>query len=191
MSTALLVIDMQNGFCDAEGTMPRAGFGLPRIDEVIAETAALLGAARTAGLPVVYTRHGYRADMLDRPARLRVPAELRPLVRGSWDTAIVDRLAPGPEDRIVDKNRYDAFLYTDLVLVLRAIGATRLLVSGVVTNACVESTVRSAEQRDFEVLVAADCTCAPEPMHEASLVSMAYAFATVGPWRRLLADLTP
>jgi nicotinamidase-related amidase len=74
-------------------------------------------------------------------------------------------------------------LYTDLDLVLRTLGVGRLLVCGVATNVCVESTVRSAEQRDFEVTVASDCTSGPAEYHHAALASMAYIAAEVVPWR--------
>jgi ureidoacrylate peracid hydrolase len=107
------------------------------------------------------------------------------LLRGSWDAEVNDELTPLPGERVIDKNRYDAFLYTDLELVLRALGVTRLIVAGVVTFACVETTVRSANQRDFDVSVAADCTAAPEPFHSNSLAAMNAAFATVRPWREL------
>ncbi|MEV0400382.1 isochorismatase family cysteine hydrolase [Actinoallomurus sp. NPDC050550] len=190
MVTAALVIDMQNGFCRADGSLPRAGFGLPRIDTVIRNNAAMIDAVRAAGMPVVFTRHVFRPDLVDVPARMMaaLPPGTTPLVRGSRDAEIVTELAPLPGDRVIMKNRYDAFLYTDLELVLRLMGVRRLLVSGVVTNACVEATVRSAEQRDFEVSVAADCASAPDAAHEAALASMA-VFATVGPWRELLAGL--
>ncbi|MCU1657860.1 MAG: hypothetical protein JWO57_2516 [Pseudonocardiales bacterium] len=188
MSTAVLVIDMQNGFCHPKGSLPQAGFGLPRIDEVVAANRELLAASRAVDLPVIYTRHVFRDDLLDAPARMRsvLLNDPAPLVRGSWDADVVDELTPAAGDRIIDKNRYDAFLYTDLEVVLRAMGVRRLLVTGVVTSVCVESTVRSAEQRDFEVLVADDCTSAAEGAHEPALAAMAAVFATVGPWRVLL-----
>jgi ureidoacrylate peracid hydrolase len=187
-NTAVLVIDMQNGFCDPDGSLPSAGFGLPNMEAVVAENAALLAAARAAGLPVIYTRHVFRDDLVDVPARVRgsLPVEPPPLVRGSWDADVIDELEPVAADKIIDKNRYDAFLYTDLEVVLRAMGVHRLLVTGVVTSVCVESTVRSAEQRDFEVFVASDCTSAQDGAHEPALAAMAAVFATVGNWRELL-----
>ena len=70
MTTAVLVIDMQNGFCHERGTLPMAGLGLPDMEAVVVENAALLAAARERGLPVIYTRHVYRDDFLDLPPRL-------------------------------------------------------------------------------------------------------------------------
>jgi ureidoacrylate peracid hydrolase len=191
MDLAVLVIDMQNGFCHPAGSLPSAGNALPGMSDVVAANVELLAAARTAGLPVIYTRHVFRPDLLDVPARVAglLPAEPKPLVRGSWDADVIDELKPAAGDRIIDKNRYDAFLYTDLELVLRAMGIRRLLVTGVVTSVCVESTVRSGEQRDFDPYVAGDCTSAPEGAHEPALAAMAAVFATVGPGLELLAGL--
>jgi ureidoacrylate peracid hydrolase len=191
MDGAVLVIDMQNGFCHPEGSLPAAGFGLPDIEQVIAENAAMIDAARSAGLPVIYTRHVYRPGLLDAPAPMRAmfPPGVEPLIRGSWDADICAELAPRPGEVIIDKNRFDAFLYTELDTVLRALGVHRLLVSGVVTSVCVESTVRSAQQRDYQVTVAEDGTSAPAELHRPALAAMAYVFATITPWRDGLAAL--
>jgi ureidoacrylate peracid hydrolase len=70
-----------------------------------------------------------------------------------------------------------------LDVVLRALGITRLLVAGVVTNVCVESTVRSAAQRDFDVTVASDCTAAADGFHQPALRGMEAVFASVSGWR--------
>jgi ureidoacrylate peracid hydrolase len=185
---AVLVIDMQNGFLHPDGSLPRAGVSVPDADAVIAENRRLLAEARARALPIIYTQHIHRPDFIEVPARrlARLPTDPRPLVRGSWDAQIVDELKPESGDYVVEKCRYDAFLYTDLEVVLRGLGVQRLLVSGVVTSVCVESSVRSGEQRDFEMLVAADCCSGPRPLHDASLTVMATHFAEVAPWQDLL-----
>jgi ureidoacrylate peracid hydrolase len=184
---ALLVIDMQNGFLHPEGSVTRNDQPMFEVERVVAETVDLVAETRTAGLPVVYTQHVFRPDYFDVPPRLRSRDLFsegdEALVRGSWDAAVADELKPLETEVVVEKNRYDAFLYTDLELVLRTLGIGRLLVCGVATNVCVESTVRSAEQRDFEVTVASDCTSGPADYHHAALASMAYVAAEVVPWR--------
>ena len=159
------------------------------MDDAIAENVALVQAGREADLPVVFTRHVYRDGMIDASARAKagVPAGVTPLLRGSWDAALVDALPVEDVDVIIDKNRYDAFLFTDLEATLKSMDVDRLLVGGVITHMCVESTVRSAEQRGYDVLLAEDATLGPSPAHEASLAAMNGLFATVGPWRDLLA----
>ncbi|HEX3565480.1 MAG TPA: cysteine hydrolase [Acidimicrobiales bacterium] len=184
---ALLVIDMQNGFLHPEGSVTRNDQPMFEVERVVAETVDLVAETRTAGLPVVYTQHVFRPDYFDVPPRLRSRDLFsegdEALVKGSWDAAVADELKPLETEVVVEKNRYDAFLYTDLELVLRTLGIGRLLVCGVATNVCVESTVRSAEQRDFEVTVASDCTSGPADYHHAALASMAYIAAEVVPWR--------
>jgi ureidoacrylate peracid hydrolase len=184
---ALLVIDMQNGFLHPEGSVTRNDQPMFEVERVVAETVDLVAETRTAGLPVVYTQHVFRPDYFDVPPRLRSRDLFsegdESLVKGSWDAAVADELKPLETEVVVEKNRYDAFLYTDLELVLRTLGIGRLLVCGVATNVCVESTVRSAEQRDFEVTVASDCTSGPADYHHAALASMAYIAAEVVPWR--------
>ncbi|MGP4016954.1 cysteine hydrolase family protein [Saccharopolyspora sp. 5N708] len=191
MDTALLVIDMQNGFCHPDGSLPRAGTVLPGVAEAVRESAGLIQECRRERIPVIYTRHVWRADFIDAPPKAVAMLNLadRPLVRGTWDADVVDELRPQDDEIVLDKNRFDAFLYTDLEVVLRALGVRRLLVCGVVTSICVESTVRSAQQRDFEVIVASDCTAAPAGQHEPSLAVMAYLFATVAPWRQVMSEL--
>jgi ureidoacrylate peracid hydrolase len=184
---ALLVIDMQNGFLHPDGSIPRNDKPMLEVERVVAETVDRGAAARDAGLPVIYTAHVFRPDYVDVPSRMRVRdmfnQDDETLVKGSWDAAIADELKPLEMDPVVEKNRYDAFLYTELELILRALGVGRLLVCGVATNVCVESTVRSAEQRDFEVTVASDCTSGPAEYHDAALAAMAYIAADVVPWR--------
>jgi ureidoacrylate peracid hydrolase len=186
MTTAALIIDMQNGFVHPAGSTTAMGRGLPGIEHVVAETKGLLGAVRALDWPVIYTRHQFRPDFLDCPPKLKAmfPPDSTPLVAGSWDAAVTDDLMPLDGDTLVDKNRFDAFLFTDLEVVLRALGITRLLVAGVVTNVCVESTVRSAAQRDFDVTVASDCTAAADGFHQPALRGMEAVFASVSGWRQ-------
>ena len=192
MSAGVLVIDMQNGFLHPKGSSATHGMYLDAAPEVIAATAEMLTAARAGGLPIVYLRHVYRPGLIDMPARLAAvwPRDPEPVVRGTWDAEIVDELAPLPDDNIVEKNRFDAFLYTELQPLLYSLRADKLLVAGCVTSICVETSVRSAAERGFDCFVAEDCTAGFGGTHAASLSAMALAFATVGPWRDLLATLS-
>lgn len=191
-STAVLVIDMQNGFLHPEGSLARAGMGLPNAEPVVRAAEALIASARASGVPVVYTRHvisegGPEMSPGWREAAAPVLAvEPRMLCHGSWDARVLDRLAPSAGEVVVDKDRYDAFLRTDLEATLRGLGVERLVVAGVLTNVCVESTVRSGLERRFDVAVASDATAAYEGFQEPSLVSMSALFATVAPWTELM-----
>lgn len=188
---AVLVVDMQNGFCSVGGSLAADESALARYAQLSPQIQGLCRAARASGSRVIYTRHGYRPGYPEMGHELRTlhPEVVRTggMVWGAWDTAIVDELAPQQDDVIVRKSRFDSFLGTDLELVLRAGEVRRLVVCGVSTNVCVETTVRSASQRGYEVAVASDATAASSAsLHESALNSMRYAFATVAPWRALV-----
>jgi nicotinamidase-related amidase len=190
MSAAIIVVDMQNGFVHPEGSVARLGMDLVDREAVIAENAALLEEARRFEIPIVYTRHLHRPDYLDAPPLVRERfAQVQGLLAGTWDAEVHDALAPQAGDAIVDKNRYDAFLYTDMEVVLRAFGATSVLITGVATNVCVESTARAADMRDFRVSVATDCTSTMAEFHANALHAMAGLNMNVVPWRDALAAM--
>jgi ureidoacrylate peracid hydrolase len=183
MTLTVLVVDMQNGFCRPDGSAQRAGMSIPDVDEVISECSSLIAEARAAHIPVVYTRHTYRPGHLDAPPSIRPQLAADAFIRGSWDAAIVDELKPGLDDAIIDKARFDAFAYTDLELVLRGLETSHLLIAGVVTNMCVETTARSAQQRDFQVTVAKDATgSVRESLRDGSFLAMQEVFISVAPW---------
>jgi ureidoacrylate peracid hydrolase len=163
-SQALIVVDMQNGFCHPDGSLPRLGFTLAGVADAVAATAQAVADARAAGVPVIFTRHVYRPGRADEGQRLSAAAvelaSVNGLAAGSWDGAIVDELGCTDADLVVDKVRFDAFQWTSLDPLVQGLGVTELVICGVVTNICVESTVRSAFMRDHPVTLLADCCAA-------------------------------
>jgi ureidoacrylate peracid hydrolase len=192
--SALLVVDMQNSFCNPKGVVVQVGGALDDIDAVIEHLVRCTARAREIGMPVVFTRHGHSAgyeDMGRSASAYPISALVRArngLVRGSWDHDIIDELDPQPADIVVDKTRLDSFLNTPLESILRALAIDSIFIGGCVTNFCVETTVRSAWQRDFDVAVLADAVAAYTPeMQERGLSTMAECmFATVAPWTEAL-----
>jgi ureidoacrylate peracid hydrolase len=182
----LLVIDMQNSFCHPDGALYQPlGAPLAGIEDVVPSCRAAVQAARRSDLPVIFTRHGFAPDYSDAgPVFTQYAdhlAERGGLLRGSWDSDIIDDLEREPADTVIDKNRMDSFHGTDLDDVLQSQGISSLVLVGVVTNACVESTTRSAAMRDYPVELLADC-CAgvTRQHHEMSLECLhAYQFANV------------
>jgi len=180
---ALLVIDMQNAFCHPDGSFARMDMRLEGALEAVAHAAVAVGQARRAGIPVVFTRHVYRPGRADEGQALKrnspALASLEGLAATSWDAQVMDELGCGPDDLVVDKVRFDAFQWTSLEPLLRGLGVAELLICGVITNICVESTVRSAFMRDFPVTLLADCCAAKtRRLHELSLeVLSSYALA--------------
>ncbi|MGH3253913.1 MAG: cysteine hydrolase family protein [Streptosporangiaceae bacterium] len=182
---ALLVIDMQNAFCHPDGSFAQMDMGLEGALEAVASAAVAVGQARRAGIPVVFTRHVYRPGRGDEGASLKrnspALASLQGLAATSWDAQVMDELGCGPDDLVVDKVRFDAFQWTSLEPLLRGLGVAELVICGVITNLCVESTVRSAFMRDFPVTLLADCCAAKtRRLHELSLeVLSSYALADI------------
>jgi len=181
----LLVVDMQNGFCHPDGSFPRIGRGLEGAMEAVGNAAIAVRQARRAGVPVVFTRHVYRPGRPDEGAALiRNSPELAGvagLAVGTWDADVCAELECGPDDLVVDKVRFDAFQWTSLEPLLRGLGVTELMICGVVTNICVETTARSAFMRDFPVTLLADCCAAKtRRLHELSVeVLSSYELAEI------------
>lgn len=161
-NTALLVIDMQNGFCHADGSFGQLELPVELLAEAIPGSVRLVEAARAAGVPVIFTRYVYRTDYKDGGLLvdeiLPALADVNSLAEGTWDAAIVDELTPQPDDFIVDKNRYSAFYGTRLEPMLTSMSIDSLVMCGVTTNMCVETSARDAAQRDYKTWVVSDAT---------------------------------
>lgn len=185
MNRALLVVDMQNGFCHPQGSFTRIDMGLEGADQAVHHAAIAVAQARRAAVPVVFTRHLYRPGRADEGRALKrnspALAGVDGLETGTWDAEIVDELGCGPNDLVVDKVRFDAFQWTSLEPLLRGLGADELVICGVVTNICVETTARSAFMRDFAVTLLADCCAAKtRRLHELSIeVLSSYQLAEI------------
>ena len=182
-SSALIVVDMQNGFVRPDGFFAKGGLDWRRCAATIEPIARVIDAARGASIPLVFTRYTLKPDYSDagllaqwRPRLKTVGA----MVGGTRDWEICEELTPRPDDLIVDKSRYSAFHGTGLAETLRARGVTLVVVTGVTTNMCVESTVRDAFTLDFKVVVLEDCVGAPEEiMQRGPIESFRYGFGDV------------
>lgn len=166
--TALIVIDMQRDFLLPGGFGESLGNDVNQLRKVVAPLAALIAAAREAGVPVIHTREGHLADLSDcPPAKLNrgAPSKRigdpgtygRILIRGEYGHDIVDELAPIEGEVVIDKPGKGAFYATELHDVLTTAGITQLLVTGVTTEVCVHTTTREANDRGYECLVVSDC----------------------------------
>ncbi|WP_285436234.1 isochorismatase family cysteine hydrolase [Pseudomonas sp. fls2-241-R2A-110] len=163
---ALLIIDMQQ----------EDGFVLENIDTVVANTAALLDTARLAQVPVIFTRHINQADGSDMPrgeprATDGGPSSYR---AGTRQVQILERLAPQPEEWVLDKSRYSAFHRTDLDSRLKTLGVDTLIISGVLTDVCVLSSVFDAFALGYHIRLVSDaCTTTTQSGHHSALLIMA------------------
>ncbi len=183
-ASALLIVDMQNGFCHRDGSFAQMGMDISALSGAIPGCERLISLARAAQVPVIYTRYLYRSDYRDGGVLvdeiLPALAEAKSLEEGSWDAAIIDDLEVLPGDFIVDKNRYSAFYGTRLEPMLTSMGIRDLVIAGVTTNMCVETTARDAGQRDYRVFVPGDACGELDPSrHDTALQTIAFGFGWV------------
>lgn len=172
--TAVLVIDMQRDFLDSGAPVETPG-GLDLIPRINRLTAA----ARSRGVPVIFTQEMHRADGSD----FGIELEFEPphCLEGTPGMELAGGLEVAPGDyRILNKRRYDAFLGTDLETLLRSLGVENLLVTGVCTDICVASTVQHARNLDFRCFVLRDCVAGTTPeRHAAALLCLGHVFGHV------------
>lgn len=138
----------------------------------------LRSAFRAANIPVVFLRTGYNADYSDRrgrDARDRVE-QLQGLIRGSWDADILDELTPQPGEKVVDKTRSSGFFRTSLEDTLKEHGVNHLIITGVGTDVCVESTARDAYQLDFAVTTPCSTNMFTIPTSPRSVAAMSAVY---------------
>jgi len=165
---ALIIIDMQRDFLEPGGFGAALGNDVSLLRAAVAPCQAVLAAARRAGLPVIHTREGHRPDLSDAPRlkvergdpalRIGAPGPMgRILVRGEPGHDIIAELYPKEGEPVIDKPGKGAFYQTDLDLMLRNRGIDTLLVCGVTTEVCVNTTVREANDHRYRCIVLADC----------------------------------
>ena len=166
--TALVIIDMQRDFLEPGGFGAALGNDVSRLKAAVGPCADVLAAARRAGMLVIHTREGHRPDLTDAPPmkvergdpalRIGAPGPMgRILVRGEPGHDIIPELYPLADEPVVDKPGKGAFFATDLDAMLKNRGIAQLIVCGVTTEVCVNTTVREANDRGYECLVVADC----------------------------------
>jgi biuret amidohydrolase len=203
-STALIIIDMQRDFVMPGGFGEALGNDVKQLQVTIAPTKTILEGARKAGILVIHTREGHRPDLSDCPpsklVRGRGKTRIgdggpmgRILVRGEVGHDIVPELYPIPGEVVIDKPGKGAFFATDLELILRDRGIKTLMVCGVTTEVCVNTTVREANDRGYECVVLSDCVGSYYPEFQKAALAMIKAQGGIFGWvsdsKRALAAL--
>lgn len=198
--TAIIMIDMHNSYLSDDGFRERLGYPrIWRLEETIEECRLMLERARELGIPVIYTRSVKRKDRADYlPQYEHV---LRRALDGwvsvspehdLWKRELMEAVAPQPGDYVIDKGRWCSFTHTELEPMLKNLGITRLVVAGLQTNVCVETTVRSALMKNYLVAVPEDAVSTDgEDLHHNALTSMKILYTEVAPWRELLDPAQP
>jgi nicotinamidase-related amidase len=202
---ALLIIDMQRDFLEPGGFGEMLGNDVSRLRRAVAPNQKLLAAWRALGWLVIHTREGHRPDLSDLPETKRVRGRSktcigdsgpmgRILIRGEAGHDIIPELYPLTGEPVIDKPGKGAFWSTDLHAILQHRGIKQLIVTGVTTEVCVNTTVREANDRGYDCLVPADCVGSYFPEFQEAGLKMIKAQGGIFGWvcdsEKLLAALT-
>jgi nicotinamidase-related amidase len=190
---ALLIIDMQRDFLEPGGFGEMLGNDVSQLRRTIEPNRKLLAAWRAAGLLTIHTREGHRPDLADLPPTKRVRGRGskhigdqgpmgRILIRGEKGHDIIPELYPQAGEPVIDKPGKGAFHATDLHTILQYHGIRQLIVTGVTTEVCVNTTVREANDRGFDCLVLEDCVGSYFPEFQAMGLKMIKAQGAIFGW---------
>ena len=191
--TALIIIDMQRDFLEPGGFGETLGNDVSLLNRAVEPCKKVLAAARAAGLLVIHTREGHRPDLTDAPLakierghpsmRIGAPGPMgRILVRGEPGHDIIPELYPVPGEPVIDKPGKGAFYATDLDALLRNFGIQYLVVCGVTTEVCVNTSVREANDRGYRCIVLEDCCASYFPEFHKIGIEMIKAQGAIFGW---------
>lgn len=182
--SALLVIDMQKFFLDPSSPTYTCGS-----QAIVPNIKRLITAFREKNRPIIYTKHVHDPNLSDAGIMEWWWAGM--ILEGSPESEVCADISPLAGEKVILKHRYSAFYNTDLETVLRVLKIEDLVITGVMTNLCCESTARDAYYRDYRVFFMADATGAMcEEMHTASLLNLAYGFAQITVADQIIMQLT-
>jgi nicotinamidase-related amidase len=197
---ALVVIDMQRDFAEPGGFGESLGNDVGRISAIVPTVKRLIEGFRAAGLPVIHTMECHRPDLSDCPAAkrnrgspgLRIGdhgAMGRILIAGEPGTALLEALAAMPGEIVIEKPGKGAFYATRMQAELGRLGVQQLVFAGVTTEVCVQTTMREANDRGYECLLAEDATESYFPDFKAATLAMIRAQGAIVGWTALTDDV--
>ena len=197
---ALIVIDMQRDFAEPGGFGESLGNDVSRITAIVPAVSALIAGFRSAGLPVIHTMECHRPDLSDCPPakRNRGTPSLRIgdkgpmgriLIAGEPGTAILDAVAPIAGETVIEKPGKGAFYATELGETLKGLGIRQLVFAGVTTEVCVQSTMREANDRGYDCILAEDATESYFPEFKSAAIAMIRAQGAIVGWTAPVKDI--
>jgi nicotinamidase-related amidase len=198
--TALLIIDMQRDFLEPGGFGTLLGNDVRRLQRIVPTIRSLIDAFRARDLPVIHTMEGHKPDLSDCPPskRKRGNREVgigdtgplgRVLILGEPGNQIIPELAPAAGELVIAKPGKGAFHATNLDAELRARGVQRLVITGVTTEVCVQTTMREANDRGYDCLLVEDGTESYFPAFKVATLDMVRAQGAIVGWTARSADI--
>lgn len=199
-AVALIVIDMQRDFAEPGGFGASLGNDVGRITKIVPDVKRLIEGFRKAGLPVIHTMECHKPDLSDLPPAkrdrgnpsLRIGDEGpmgRILIAGEPGTAILPELAPIDGEVVIEKPGKGAFYATELGNILKDKGIRQLVFAGVTTEVCVQTTMREANDRGYECLLAEEATESYFPEFKAAAIAMIRAQGAIVGWTAHVDDI--
>jgi ureidoacrylate peracid hydrolase len=182
--TAVLIVDVQNDFVHEKGSLAQVGRDVRPAQTVVPLIETLVDKTRENGARLIWVRteHAPWTNSAAWLGRIRKKQDIRhfPIcLIGTWGSEMY-RLKVQAGEAVVTKHRYSAFLNTDLDLILRSLEIRTVVIAGVTTNVCVESTARDAAMRDYYTIILSDCTAADsDAEHRVSLYTLDHYFGIV------------
>ncbi len=190
---ALVVIDMQRDFLEPGGFGDALGNNVARLQAIVPTLKQLIAGFRELGLPIIHTLECHLPDLSDCPpskirrgkGELTIGSEGpmgRILVKGEPGNGIIPELAPLPGEFVIHKPGKGAFYATEMETILQKQGITHLLITGVTTEVCVQTTMREANDRGYECLMVEDCTESYFPEFKQATLDMVRAQGGIVGW---------
>ena len=198
--TALVLIDMQRDFIEPGGFGEALGNDVAQLRAAVEPTQRLLAWARVQGLRIVHTKECHRPDLADCPPakrnrglpslRIGDPGPMgRILIDGEPGSDFIAELTPAPGEVILAKPGKGAFFGTALGEMLRVWGVSHLIVAGVTTEVCVQTTMREANDRGYDCVLIEEATASYFPQFKAQTIEMIVAQGGIVGWSASLASL--
>ena len=198
--TAVVLIDMQRDFLEPGGFGAMLGNDVRTLQRIVPACRQLLALARAHGMHIIHTQEAHDAQLADCPPSKKARGGLscgigdagplgRVLVVGEPGAGFVAELQPQPGETVLRKPGKGAFHATGLDAMLHAQGITHLLIGGVTTEVCVQTTMREANDRGYECLLVEDCAASYFPQFHAAVVEMVVAQGGIVGWAAPLASL--
>lgn len=199
--TALVVIDMQRDFLEPGGFGESLGNNVSLLNAIIEDTAKLIELCRSTGITVIHTKEAHRQDLSDCPPAKRLrgnpPLQIgdvgpmgRILIEGEPGNDIVPALQPIENELVIEKPGKGAFYNTTFRDELNAQGIEKLIVAGVTTEVCVQTTMREANDRGYDCLLIKDCTESYFPEFKMATLAMITAQGGIIGWTASLVALS-
>ena len=179
-NTAVIVVDVQNDYCHPDGAISKSGINVRSVKQIMPNLHSVLEAARESSIPIIFLQTNHEKATDSEVWLSRFPDGINPICRtGSWGADFYE-VAPGPNDIVVKKHRYSGFVHTRLESVLQTLKIETLIMTGVSTNLCVESTAREGFMLDYHIVLLKDaCAAFSQAEHDMTLKTVDTYFGMV------------